>query len=124
MERRLFVAAAAAAFLGVVLGAFGTHALRARLSPEMLVIWETGVRYQMYHAFGLFAAAWAETRWPGRLVRLAGGLFVAGVVVFSGSLYGLSLSGVRALGAITPLGGAAQLAGWILLILAAARGRR
>jgi uncharacterized membrane protein YgdD (TMEM256/DUF423 family) len=123
MERRFFVLGASAAFLGVVLGAFGSHALRARLTPEMLAIWETGVRYQMYHAFGLFASAWAWTRWPGRAVRIAGWLFLAGIVVFSGSLYALGLSGLRGLGAITPIGGLAQLTGWILLGVAAVRGK-
>jgi uncharacterized membrane protein YgdD (TMEM256/DUF423 family) len=100
-------------------GAFGTHALRGRISPEMLAVFETGVRYQMYHAFALMGVAWAQTRWPGRTARAAGWLLAAGTLIFSGSLYALGLTGVRAFGAITPIGGTMQLAGWICLILAA-----
>lgn len=101
--------------LGVALGAFGAHALRTRLSPELLAAFETGVRYQMYHAFAVIAAAWACTRWQRRVFGVAGGLFIAGIVVFSGSLYLLALTGARWLGAITPLGGVAFLAGWACL---------
>jgi uncharacterized membrane protein YgdD (TMEM256/DUF423 family) len=108
--------------IGVAAGAFGAHALRTRLSPELLAVFETGARYQMYHAFALFAVAWAATRWPGALVNWSGWLFVAGTLLFSGSLYALALSGVRWLGAITPLGGAAFLAGWLCLALAARSG--
>ena len=115
MERLLYIGAAAAGFLGVAFGAFGAHALRARLTPEMLAVFETGVRYQMYHAFATCAAAWAVARWPRRVFGVAGGLFFAGIVVFSGSLYALALSGERWLGAITPLGGVAFLAGWLCL---------
>ena len=85
-------------------------------------MFETGARYQMYHALGLIAVAWAVTRWPGAAAAWAGWLFVAGTVLFSGSLYALALTGVRWLGAITPLGGVAFLAGWTCLALAA-RGR-
>ena len=84
-------------------------------------MFETGARYQMYHAFGLLAVAWAVTRWPGPLVQWAGWLFLAGTILFSGSLYALALSGIRWLGAITPLGGIAFLAGWACLVVAAAR---
>jgi uncharacterized membrane protein YgdD (TMEM256/DUF423 family) len=104
-----------AGFLGVALGAFGAHALKAKLAPDMLAAFETGVRYQMYHVFALVAAAWAWARWPRRLFVVAGGLFAAGIVVFSGSLYLLALTGTRWLGAITPLGGLAFLAGWLCL---------
>jgi uncharacterized membrane protein YgdD (TMEM256/DUF423 family) len=103
----------------VAAGAFGAHALKSRLTPEMLAVFDVGVRYQMYHAFALIACAWAATKWPGTLVNASGWLFVAGTIVFSGSLYGLSLSGVRWLGAITPFGGLAFLAGWICLAVAA-----
>ena len=96
-------------------GAFGAHALRATLSAEMLAVFETGVRYQMYHAFATIAAAWACARWPRRVFGVAGCLFLAGIVVFSGSLYALALTGERWLGAITPLGGVAFLAGWLCL---------
>lgn len=116
--------AAAAGFLGVALGAFGAHALRARSSPEMLAVFETGVRYQMYHAFAMFAAAWALARWPRRVFGVAGCLFLAGIVVFSGSLYALALTGTRWLGAITPVGGVAFLAGWLCLAWGAWNARR
>lgn len=107
--------AGVAGFLGVALGAFGAHALKARLAPEMLAVFETGVRYQMYHVFAIMAAAWGWARWPGRVFAAAGWLFVAGIVIFSGSLYLLAFTGVRVLGAITPLGGLAFLAGWLCL---------
>ena len=107
--------------LGVALGAFGAHGLRERLTPEMLATFETGVRYHFIHALGLFAVAWAATRWPGALVGAAGWLFVAGIVIFSGSLYLLSISGIRWLGAITLIGGVCMIAGWVLLAAAALR---
>ena len=107
--------------LGVAVGAFGAHGLRERLAPEMLATFETGVRYHFIHALGLFAVAWAATRWPGALVGAAGWLFVAGIVIFSGSLYLLSISGIRWLGAITPIGGVCMIAGWVLLAAAALR---
>ncbi|HEU4955955.1 MAG TPA: DUF423 domain-containing protein [Gemmatimonadales bacterium] len=110
------------AFLAVAAGAFGAHALRARLSPDLLAVFETAARYQMYHALGLLAVAWMVTRWPGPWPVRAGWLFVAGTVLFSGSLYALALTGVRWLGAITPLGGAAFLAGWLCLAWGASRG--
>jgi uncharacterized membrane protein YgdD (TMEM256/DUF423 family) len=107
------------ALIAVAAGAFGAHALRTRLGPELLAVFETGARYQMYHAFGLMAVAWAITRWPGPLLTWAGWLFAAGTVLFSGSLYALALSGMRWLGAVTPFGGVAFLAGWLCLALAA-----
>jgi len=122
VDRLFFSLGAASAFVAVAAGAFGAHALRARLSPELLAVFETGARYQMYHALGLMAVAWAATRWPGALPQWAGWLFVGGTVLFSGSLYALALSGVRALGAVTPLGGVAFLAGWVCLALAARQG--
>ena len=115
MERLLYIGAAAAGFLGVAFGAFGAHALRARLSPEMLAVFETGVRYQMVHTFAMFAAAWAFARWARRVFGVAGWLFLAGMVIFSGSLYALALTGARWLGAVTPVGGVAFLAGWACL---------
>src|SRR5690349_22582933 len=113
--------AAAAGFAGVGLGAFAAHGLRAKLAPEMLAVFETAVRYQMYHAFALVAAAWGWARWQRREFTIAGALFVAGIVMFSGSLYGLALSGPRWLGPVTPLGGLAFLAGWIMLGIGAWR---
>jgi uncharacterized membrane protein YgdD (TMEM256/DUF423 family) len=82
----------------------------------MLAVFETGVRYQIYHAFALLAVAWAYAKWPGTATAAAGWCFVAGTLVFSGSLYLLSLTGTRWLGAITPLGGVAFLAGWLCLL--------
>jgi uncharacterized membrane protein YgdD (TMEM256/DUF423 family) len=122
VDRLFFGLGAASGFLAVAAGAFGAHALRARLSPDLLGVFETAARYQMYHALALMAVAWAVARWPGALPQWAGWLFIAGTVLFSGSLYALALSGVRWLGAITPLGGIAFLAGWICLGLAARRG--
>jgi uncharacterized membrane protein YgdD (TMEM256/DUF423 family) len=115
MTRLFFLLGSLFAFLAVGAGAFGAHALRARLAPDLLAVFETGARYQMYHALALFVAAWAATRWPGRAARVAGWLFVFGIVVFSGSLYLLALSGLRWLGAITPVGGLALLGGWVAL---------
>jgi len=121
---RLFLALGAlSGAIAVTLGAFGAHALRGRLAPELAAAFEVGVRYQMYHALALLAVAWAASRAPGSAgAALAGWLFVAGTVVFSGSLYVLALTGARWLGAITPLGGVAFIAGWLLLAWAALRG--
>jgi uncharacterized membrane protein YgdD (TMEM256/DUF423 family) len=116
------VTGAVSAFIAVAAGAFGAHALRTRLTPESLTVFETATRYQMYHALALFAVAWAATRWPGTPVRAAGWLFIGGTVLFSGSLYFLALSGARWLGAITPLGGLLFLSGWVALAVAIARG--
>jgi uncharacterized membrane protein YgdD (TMEM256/DUF423 family) len=115
LDRVLYLCAGIAGFLGVALGAFGAHALKTRLPPEMLAVFETGVRYQMYHVFALVAAAWAWARWPARVFSAAGALFVVGILVFSGSLYLLAFTGLRALGAVTPLGGLAFLGGWLCL---------
>lgn len=122
MDKTFFVFGAAFGLLGVALGAFGAHGLKGTLSPDMLANFETGVRYQMYHAMALLAVAWAVTRWPGGLTNAAGWLFIVGIVIFSGSLYLLSITGMRWLGAITPIGGVAMIAGWGCLILAAVRG--
>ncbi len=99
----------------MALGAFAAHGLRATLEPPLLAVFETGVRYQMYHAFALFAAAWGFARWPARTFAIAGGLFVAGIAIFSGSLYVMAFTGLRWLGAVTPLGGLLFLAGWLCL---------
>ncbi len=109
--------------IGVGAGAFGAHALRGRLAPDMLAVFETGARYEMYHALALVAVALFLGRQPqsAGLAGAAGWLFAAGIVLFSGSLYALALTGVRAFGAVTPIGGLAFLAGWICLALAAAR---
>jgi uncharacterized membrane protein YgdD (TMEM256/DUF423 family) len=109
-----------AGFLGVALGAFAAHGLKATIPPELLAAFETGVRYQMYHAFALFAAAWGWAHWQARVFTISGALFVAGILIFSGSLYLLAFTGLRWLGAITPLGGLAFLAGWLCLAWGAA----
>ena len=115
MARVFFVAGCASAAVAVGLGAFGAHGLRARLGPDLLTTFEIGVRYQMYHALGLLAVGLALARWPSSASVLAGWLFIGGTLLFSGSLYVLALSGLRWLGAVTPLGGAAFIAGWIVL---------
>ena len=107
-------------FVGVGAGAFGAHALRARVPADLLAVFETGARYQMYHALALLAVALVASRAPSGAVHTAGWLFVAGIVIFSGSLYALALSGVRVLGAITPIGGVCFLAGWIALAIGGA----
>lgn len=122
MTRLLLTLAGLIGGLGVAAGAFGAHALRMRLAPRDLEIFETAVRYQLYHALALVAAAWVADRWPSPLANAAGGLFVAGIVVFSGSLYLLVLTNTRWLGAVTPIGGVAFIAGWFCLALAAQRG--
>ncbi len=119
MDRVFFVLGTVSAFIGVAAGAFGAHGLKNRLGPEMLNVFEVGVRYQMYHAFALIVVAWAQTRWPGTLITTSGWLFLTGTLLFSGSLYLLSFTGLRWLGAITPLGGLAFLAGWLCLAWAA-----
>lgn len=121
LERLFFGLGAASAFIAVALGAFAAHGLKARLGADLLAAFETGVRYQMFHALALLAVAWAWTRWPGALVAASGWLFVAGTLLFSGSLYVLALSGVRALGIVTPFGGLAFLAGWLCLAWTAIR---
>ena len=118
MDRLFFIIGTISAFIGVAGGAFGAHSLRGRLDADMLAIFEVGIRYQMYHALALLAVAWTQTRWPGALVTASGWLFVIGTLLFSGSLYLLSLTGIRWLGAITPLGGLAFLGGWLCLALA------
>lgn len=123
MAARWFAIGAWLGAVGVALGAFGAHGLKARVSAEMVAIWETGARYHVTHALALLATGWACERWPGSLTSAAGWLFLAGIVVFSGSLYALALTGVRALGAITPLGGLCLIAGWAALALGAMRGR-
>jgi len=122
MDRLFFTLCAISACIAVALGAFAAHGLKARLSPDMLATFEVGARYQMYRALALLAVAWACTRWPGAAVNASGWLFVAGTVLFCGSLYALGLSGARWLGAITPFGGAAFLAGWLCLAWGAYRG--
>jgi uncharacterized membrane protein YgdD (TMEM256/DUF423 family) len=117
-SRLALVLGALLMFCAVAAGAFGAHSLRGSLSPEMLAIWQTGVQYQAWHALallavGLYLQAHADARW----VRWSGRLFAVGILLFSGSLYLFALTGVREWGAVTPLGGVAFLAGWLLLVL-------
>jgi uncharacterized membrane protein YgdD (TMEM256/DUF423 family) len=136
VDRAFLLIACLTGFLGVAFGAFGSHALRARLTPERLAQFETGVRYQLWHALALFAVVFVDVPRPfgwtsyAPLTRspswspwpvIAGWLFVAGIVLFSGSLYAMALTGARALGAVTPIGGVAFLAGWLSLAWAASR---
>ena len=116
-----FATGAALCGLGVLLGAFGAHGLRERLTPEMLAVFETGVRYHLVHGLAVMAVALAAARWPSALITSAGWLFVAGIVIFSGSLYVLSITGIRWLGAITPVGGLCFTVGWLVLALGAMR---
>jgi len=118
VDRTFLIVGALAGFIGVALGAFGAHGLRARLPPEMLAAFETGVRYQMYHACAILIVALAAARLDGWLIRAAGWFFAGGIVLFSGSLYALALSRITVLGAITPIGGLAFLAGWACLVAA------
>ena len=122
MDRIFATLGALSGFIAVGAGAFGAHGLKTRLTPDLLTVFETAARYQMFHALALLAVAWAFTRWPGRATAASGWCFVAGTVVFSGSLYLLALTGVRGFGAITPVGGVLFLAGWLLLALATWRG--
>ena len=100
------------ALIGVALGAFAAHALKDKLPPDLFNIFDVGVRYQMYHALGLFVVAWLCAQFPATAISTTGWLFVAGTVIFSGSLYVLSLTGLRWLGIVTPVGGLCFLAGW------------
>lgn len=118
MDQIFFILGSIFAGLGVALGAFGAHRLKLHLSPERIETFQTGVQYQMIHALGLLGVAFAVINWPfSYLPPVAGWLFVAGIFLFSGSLYLLSLSGWRWLGAITPLGGIAFILGWLCLAL-------
>jgi len=105
-------------FVAVAAGAFGRHALKARLTPELLETFEIGTRYLVYHALALIAVSLLAPH-AGTVVQVAGVLFTAGILIFSGSLYALALTGARGLGAITPIGGLLLLAGWLALVWAA-----
>jgi uncharacterized membrane protein YgdD (TMEM256/DUF423 family) len=124
VSKTFFVLGSLFAGIGVAAGAFGAHALASTLSSEALTTFETGVRYQMYHAFALLALAGAISRWPGsmKLFKTAGWLFTAGILFFSVSLYALAVTGMSWLGAITPVGGVAFVLAWLLLLIGAWRG--
>lgn len=129
MQKTYLIAGAICGLLGVVLGAFGAHVIRESVSPDTLAVYETGVRYQFYHAFALLAVGILSAWFPGKTLWAAGLLFLAGIILFSGSLYlitfmqsqGKEVS--RGIGILTPVGGLLLIAGWILL-LAAITGRR
>ncbi|QLC72821.1 DUF423 domain-containing protein [Pseudomonas sp. LPB0260] len=121
MARLWLLLAAFAGFTGVALGAFAAHGLKARLSADHLAVFQTGSHYQLIHALALFGVALLALQAPGRLVNLAGGLFALGILLFSGSLYLLALSGYGRFGIVTPFGGLAFLGGWLCLALAALR---
>jgi len=125
--RTLFVSGAVSAGTAVMIGAFGAHGLRSALPGDMLAIFETGVRYQMYHAFALLATSWAAAQWGSRLPRsvaASGWFFGLGTIFFSGSLYILSITGIGWIGAMTPIGGVLFIAGWITLGYSAWKGAR
>ena len=120
--RLTLVLASIAMFLAVALGAFGAHALKSRLSAEMTGVWQTAVQYHAWHALALFGVGLLMLHWPERAdLGIAAWLLIAGIVLFSGSLYALALTEVRGVGAITPIGGVAFLAGWAVLAWAIAR---
>jgi uncharacterized membrane protein YgdD (TMEM256/DUF423 family) len=124
MERTFFIIGSLLGALSVALGAFGAHALRDRIEASLLANYQTGVSYMFYHALALFVVVVALTRWPGSNQPVwAGWLFVVGIVFFSGSLFVMAFTGQRWLGAITPIGGVAFIAGWLLLAWGAWQGK-
>lgn len=119
MSRIIILLSAVLLALAVGLGAFGAHALKTHLSSEMLQTWETGVKYHFYHALGLLLVGILSFLMPSVYLKWSAILLFIGIVLFSGSLYVLSLSGIKILGAITPIGGLSFIGGWVLLLLAA-----
>lgn len=122
MDRLFFAVGALLGCLGVAAGAFGAHALESRLAPDRLELFELAARYQMIHALALLATGWAAARWPSALVNSAGWFFVAGVLIFCGTIYALAFGAPRILGAVTPIGGFSLIIAWLLLGIAAFRG--
>ena len=121
IQRMFFSLGASFALISVATGAFAAHALKQKLSAEMLTIFEIGARYQMSHALGLIAVAWASTQWEHQLLTVAGWMFTLGILIFCTSLYVVSLTGIRWLGASTPIGGLAFVIGWFCLAWTAIR---
>lgn len=121
MERIFIAIAGILGATGVAAGAFGAHALRERLDPDLLRVWNTAAEYHLLHAVALLGVAWLAQRSPGTATSVAGWALIVGVVLFSGSLYTMALSGVRWLGAITPLGGLAFIIGWVAIVVASFR---
>ena len=120
-DRQLIVLASLTLLVGVAAGAFGAHGLKRMLSPELISVWQTAVLYQLVHGLGLLALGALGARFGSPLLSASGIFMFAGIVIFSGSLYALALTGVRWLGAITPIGGVAFIVAWALLALAAYR---
>ena len=116
--KKLAICTAISGFIAVAFGAFGAHILRASVAPEMLAVWQTSVQYQMFHALTLLGIVVAGSRIPVALLSISGWLFVVGTLLFSGSLYALVLTGIKALGMITPIGGVLFLIGWLVLAFA------
>ncbi len=121
VERMFALLGGFSGFLSVGAGAFAAHTLRQKLPSDMIAVFETGARYQMYHALALLGVAWAATEWPGPAMRVSGWCFIAGTILFSGSLYLMAFTESRWLGAITPMGGVAFLVGWLSLTWGALR---
>jgi uncharacterized membrane protein YgdD (TMEM256/DUF423 family) len=120
VDRAFLALASLFGFLGVALGAFGAHALKGRIPPERLPTFETGVRYLLYHAFALFVVEWFRAAGADQVSEtIAGACFIGGIVLFSGSLFALALTGTRRWGAVTPFGGLLFLVGWAMLVVAA-----
>lgn len=117
-NKRILVIGASFMALAVLLGAFGAHALKKVLSPDMLAVYKTGVEYQFYHSLGLLLIGLIGFQIDSKWLRWSGILLIAGIILFSGSLYALSISGIKVLGAITPIGGLSFVAGWICLAIA------
>ena len=124
LSRTFAIVGCVCAALAVVLGAFGAHALKSRIDPEMLSVYQTGVHYHLFHALGLFAVAFCASHLPhSRLIKWSGWLMFTGTVIFSGSLYVLSITGIRGWGMVTPVGGLTLIVSWVLLALALVRHR-
>lgn len=121
MHRIWIGIAAINGLIAVAAGAFGAHALKDKLEPNMLTTFETGARYQMYHALALIAVAWVMSTQPSRVIHASAWCMLIGIILFSGSLYGLTLLNWRWLSPVTPLGGLSLMAGWLLLAIAAFR---
>lgn len=121
-SKLFFLLGGVSALVAVLLGAFGAHGLKKTLTPELMAIYQTAVDYHFYHALGLLMVALLSTHLPASIwLKWSGWLMLIGIVVFSGSLYALSISGVRWLGAITPIGGTAFIGAWLLLLIAVVR---
>ncbi|WP_163716864.1 DUF423 domain-containing protein [Mangrovibacterium lignilyticum] len=118
MTKTIIITAAGCLAIAVAIGAFGAHGLKSKLSPEMMTVYKTGVEYHFYHALGLLLVGVLALQMPSSLLNLSALFLFLGIVVFSGSLYALAVTGIKWLGAITPIGGLSFIAGWVLLVVA------